>query len=134
MCFSFYFKLVFHFINFKKTKTDAGGGRGGGGGVYAPKKQKQNEGSKWKTQNIWLTWRWSRMVFGLHVISITTIKNSRKVSHTTMFSVHLYKWLTYMYTVHCNVYNAIKYSSFGLSKFVYKVRFLSSVDLNETIF
>lgn len=24
--------IVFHFINFKKTKTDAGGGRGGGGG------------------------------------------------------------------------------------------------------
>lgn len=40
MCFSFYFKLVFHFINFKKTKTDAGGGRGGGGGVRTKKKKK----------------------------------------------------------------------------------------------
>lgn len=45
MCFSFYFKLVFHFINFKKTKTDAGGGRGGGGGgVYAPKKKNKMKG------------------------------------------------------------------------------------------
>lgn len=35
MCFSFYFKLVFHFINFKK-KPDGGGGRG----VYAQKKMK----------------------------------------------------------------------------------------------
>lgn len=37
MCFSFYFKLVFHFINFKKTKTDAGGG---GGGCTHQKKNK----------------------------------------------------------------------------------------------
>lgn len=32
MCFSFYFKLVFYFINFKKIKMDVGGGCGGGGG------------------------------------------------------------------------------------------------------